>query len=254
MADPKNKISLPSDSVLDDIPVRALKFFGAVSSNAYIRATLDGRGYSEAIHERGWELVLKASGFRRAASAALARPEAAAAIAELDAWDEPNFRVARAALLEMPDQLEYVFDGLEPQKGVAAVASITTFLDRLDALQGSKERKATRIVDQAALDKLAERRIGPNERTRLRGLLAIATASPDPGVAAAGKSDPAKEAAKKAEQREAKIALWMLLTEWSENAKADIQRRDHLIQLGIAKRKVGKTKKAKGGEETPAGG
>jgi len=191
-----------------------------------------------------------AAGFRRAASAALARPEAAAAIAELDAWDEPNFRVARAALATMPEQLAYVFDNLEPQKGVGAVASVTTFLDRADGLESSKERKATRKADQAALDKLAERGIGPDERKRLRGLLATATASPEAeALLPAGTSDSAKEAAAKAEQREAKIALWTLLSEWSEVAKADIKRRDHLIQLGIAKRKAKKnTPKAPGGD------
>jgi hypothetical protein len=238
----------PSDTVLDDMPARGLKLLGAISSNPYIRTALARRGYSDSTHEQGWSLVLKASGYRRPIAESLAKPEAAAAIAELDAWDEPNFRVARAALVMMPEQRDFLFQDLEPQTGPAAVASVATFLDRLDELESGKERKATRKPDQAALDKLAERGIAKDERTRLRKLLAVATASPDaaelPAKAPAGA---AKGAMKAAEPREAKVALWAFWTEWSEVAKADIKRRDHLIQLGLAKRKAGK--KGKGPAE-----
>lgn len=233
-------LNVPSDTVLDEVPARALKFFGGVSSNHPIRATLNQRGYSEAIHEQAWSLVLKSAGFRKSVTAGPQKPEASAAIAEIDAWDEPNFRVARAALVQMPEQLQFVFQDLEPQTGIAALASVTTFLDRLDELDNGKERKATRKADHAALDKLAERRIGPAERKRLRHLISIATASPD-AADLIPSADP-KDTARKAEQRQAKIALWALYTEWSEIAKADIKRRDHLIQLGIAKRKAAKKK------------
>jgi hypothetical protein len=60
-------------------------------------------------------------------------------------------------------------------------------------------------------------------------------------------TDAAKAAAKAAEQREAKVALWAFWTEWSEVAKADIERRDHLIHLGLAKRKAAKKGKDEGG-------
>lgn len=227
----------PSDSVLDDVPSRALKFFGAVSTNPYIRAALNARGYTDAIHERAWSLVLKAAGFRQPLATLLQKPEAAAAMKELDLWDEPNFRVARAALLETPDQLDHVFAGLEAQEGSGSVASVRTFLDRLDELESSPEREATRDVDHAALAKLADRRIGPEERARLRGLIAAATGSPDPAKLAPDPVKLEKEETMRAEQRAAKIELWMLYMEWSEIAKADIKRRDHLIQLGLAKRK-----------------
>ena len=125
------------------------------------------------------------------------------------------------------------------------MASVTTFLDRLDELESSKERKATRKADQAALDKLAERGIGKDERTRLRKLLAIATGSPDvTTITPKAAAEAEKHAIKAAEQREARVALWAFWTEWSECAKADIKRRDHLIQLGLAKRKTGKKAKA----------
>jgi hypothetical protein len=211
----------------------------AVSTNPTVRAILERRGYTDAYHEKGWELLLKASGYKRAAAPALSRPGAAAAIAELDAWDEPHFRIARAALAEFPDQRELVFTDLEPQTGAGAVVSITTFLDRLDHLENGKDRKATRKADHAALAKLSERGISEAERARLRGLLKVAMASPEPAAAKAPKE--AKPAAAKDEEpRKAKLALWTFYSEWSEIARADIKRRDYLIQLGLAKRKAPK--------------
>jgi hypothetical protein len=165
-------------------------------------------------------------------------PAASAAIAELDAWDEPNFRIARATLAdEFPEQADHVFEGLEPSTGAGAIVSVKTMLDRLDDLENGKDRKATRKVDHAALAKLAERGITPEERARLRKLLKIALGAPDTAVTAA--EPPAMN---DAEQTAAKRALWGWLNEWSEVAKVLIKRRDFLIQLGFAKRK----KRAKG--------
>jgi hypothetical protein len=61
-----------------------------------------------------------------------------------------------------------------------------------------------------------------------------------PETAAVDAKAVASDAAKNEEQRQAKIALWTFHAEWSEIAKADIKRRDHLIQLGLAKRKAPK--------------
>lgn len=232
--------SVPSDTVLEAMPTRGLKLLGAISKNPQIRTSLSKRGYTEATHELGWSLVLKASGYRRPAEAAN-RLDAAAAIAELDAWDEPSFRVARAALVLMPEQRDFLFEGLEAQKGIAAVAAVATFLDRCDELESSKERKATRKADHAALDRLAERGITKEERARLRKLLSVATS-----FAEAAPPAPSAPSEKATDHREAQVALWAFWTEWSEIAKTDIKRRDHLIQLGLAKRKT--SAKARGGD------
>lgn len=144
--------------------------------------------------------------------------------------------MAGAALAtEFPDQHTFLFQDLEPQTGPGAVVSITTFLDRLDALESSKDRKATRKADEAALAKLSDRGITAKERTRLRGLLTVALGSPNADAAPPSiKASPKAEA----EQRAAKIELWTFYAEWTEIARADIKRRDYLIQLGMAKRKV----------------
>ncbi len=241
----------PSDTVLDEITPRALKFLGALSTNPYIRATLAKRGYTDAHHNNGWTLLLRASGYRKPTGTVRSAPEATSAIATIDAWDEPNFRVARATLAaEFPDQLTFVFQDLEAQDGVGAVVSVTTFLDRLDELESGKDRKATRKVDQAALVRLAERGIDEGERKRLRGLLGVALSSPPSDDGAPSVAADPKGAG---ELREAKVALYNFHAEWSEIARADIKRRDYLIQLGMASRKTGKKKK-KDEEEDKGGG
>ncbi len=246
MADDKR----PSDTVLQGIAARSMAFSGGVSRNRGIRAVLHARGYTQEVHERGWQLGLAAAGYRVPTPKVLESPEAAKALIIIDGWDEPAFRVARAALRhEFPEQYAFVFDNLEAQTGVASVASVKTFLDRLDLLESGKDRKATRKVDQAALAKLAVRGIPSAERARMRGLLAVAQGSsaemPEGSEASAEQE---KAAAK--ELDEARLAVWRWFSEWSEIARGDIKRRDWLIQLGLAKRK--QVKKSKGGDEEEA--
>ena len=227
----------PSDTILDETPARALKFLGAASTNRAIRAVLAKRGYTQADHDRGWQLTLEAAGYRRPAPVVLDSPAAVSAIAAIDAWDEPNFRVARAALAgDFPEQHAFVFQDLAPQTGVAAVASVTTFLDRLDALENGKDRKATRKTDHAALAKLSSRGIDDAERARMRKLLGTARG---PSAEVPADAEPVPEAGvDETEQREAKLALRRWYVEWREVARADIKRKDHLIQLGMAERKA----------------
>ncbi|MEO7329314.1 MAG: hypothetical protein ABI193_12090 [Minicystis sp.] len=246
----------PSDRILEETPARTLKFLGAVSTNAHIHAALVTRGYSKEVHDRGWDLMLTASGYRKPRAVVLNDPAAAAAIAELDAWDEPNFRIALAALADdFPEQATFVFDDLEPSTGAGAIVSVKTFLDRLDTLESGKDRKATRKVDHAALEKLAKRGFPAAERARLRKLIEVGLGAPEPATTDAG-DVPTKDT-DPTEQRAAKRALWGWLNEWTEIARAVIKRRDWLIQLGLAKRKArkgGDAKTGAGGQGGTGGG
>jgi hypothetical protein len=225
-----------SDTVLNEAPGRAFKFLGAVSARASIRAMLASYGYSEADHQRGWSLTLATSGYRPAEAAAPTTPAAAAALAAIDAWDEPTFRIARASLGAFPAQLDFVFAGLEAQTGAAAVASVTVFLNRLDELESGKGRKATHKDDLAALAKLSARGITVEERARMRGLLSVALAS-EPVVVGEVDAGASAKAAKEAEaERAAKLELYQWYAEWSEIARVVVKRRDYLIQLGLASR------------------
>lgn len=245
-------LETPSDTVLAELPGKALKFVGAASTSRPIRALLASRGYTQAVHQRGWELTLSAAGYR-GEPIALDSPEARKAIVMIDEWDEPTFKIAGAALAgDFPDQYDFVFDNLEPQTGVAAVVSVTTFLNRLDALQaGSPARAATHSVDLAALEKLATRGITAAERQRMRDLLETARgpSAAEPAAAAV----PADLAALK----QARLDLYRWYAEWREIAKALIKRRDYLVALGLASRKprekkASKAKKPIGGDGTGA--
>jgi hypothetical protein len=93
------------------------------------------------------------------------------------------------------------------------VPGVATLLDRLDALETSPARKATRKVDHAALSK---RGLSADEqRARLRALVNTATT-------AAKANEGAGDAAEEAPSNEAVLKLHACYGEWSEVARAVI--------------------------------
>ena len=91
--------------------------------------------------------------------------------------------------------------------------------------------------DRAALDLLAQRTITTARRKELRGLIARA----QKGDEAAPAVDPKRveaEAARDRAHEEALVALRHWYEEWSGIARIALTRRDHLIAVGLAKRKV----------------
>lgn len=235
-----------SDTVLAETPARVLKFLGAVSRSSRIRSTLATRGYGDEDHQEGWSLLLKDSGYANPKPPTGAT-EAAKATAELDAWDEPNFRVIRATLeRRFPDQAKFVFaNDLAPSTGAGAVLSVATLLGRLKALKDASDRKATRKQDHAALAVLDQKGYSAAELARLAGL--VETASQ-----AAPVVDPSADRATEDEQRAARLAVRAWFDEWSETARAIVKRRDDLIALGLAARRSSdKTAPANGGAPSP---
>lgn len=250
VSDPSVPSNVPSEATLDSVVLRTFQFIRAVSINRGIRAAFAERGYNEETHQAAWASLQKAAGFHLGVGKGPEQSEAAAALVKIDAWDEPTFKVARAILAPFPAQQAFVFNNLEAQTGPASVLSVTQFLDRLDALESGEGRtKATRKDDQAAIAKLAARKINANERARMRGLLKIATGFEDPNAEKKAKSDDPR----KKEIQEAKVAVYYYFTEWSEIARTDLTRRDYLIQLGLVKRKKGAGKGGNGGGEGPTG-
>lgn len=225
-----------SRETLEAMPARVVVFLRAVGTNAAVRGALSARGYDEAEHQQGWALLHAASGFvpGAAGGAPAADGKVAEAIATLDAWDEGGFRIARAALRRLhPAQATFVMTGLAPATGAAAVLGVKTFLDRLDALASSSGRAATRKDDHAALATLAKRGITRDERTRLRTLVEQAQA-----FTPVTTSDPKAEARQEKAYLASLVALRAWYEDWSDTARAVIKRRDHLIRLGLAQRKV----------------
>lgn len=215
--------------ILEETPAKVIPFLRALATNTEIRAAMYGCGYTEQEQSHAWKLLLSATGYAPAGLASFDDEKARAAIAELDAWDESGFRRVHAALGRLhPDQDAFVFAGLDPVKGPGAVASVATLLDRLDALESSADRTATREADRAAIATLAARGIDTTLRARLREVVKVAQTAKQP---VAAEVVPAA-----ADRQNALRELRAWHKDWSETAHAVIRRRDQLILMGLAKR------------------
>lgn len=211
-------------------PGRALTFLRTAAIKVEIRAALFAAGYSTAEQGAGWSLLEKASGYVPGVASISDDTVARAALAELDAWDEPGFRRIKAALGRLhPEQHDFVFSGLEAARGAGSVLSVTTLLERLSQLESSPDRKATRKDDQAALATLASRGITPELRQHLRSLVQVAQTAATP-------SFPSALSVQERDAALRELAAWY--KDWSETARAVIHRRDYLIMLGLSQRRT----------------
>lgn len=221
---------------LEDTAARSFVFLRGVASNIVIRTALKERGYTTAEHLRGWNLVHGASYYAEPTAELKtdgAGSQAVRALKLLDDWDEDGFRVVTATLRHRHvAQAEFVLEGLKPTTGPAAVLGVAKLLMRLDALENSPDREATRDADHAALATLESRGITKAERTRLRGLVEQAQVLGETDT-----ESPAAAAAREEEHVAAlhKLRIWYV--EWADIARSTIKRRDHLITLGLAHRK-----------------
>ena len=213
-----------SDKVLNETPARALVFLRGVVTNPPILDTLEKYGYTVKAHSDGFALLSAATGL---AAGGVSTNPAIVAIGELSTWCSPGFHRVHAALKhEFPDQDLYVFDALSSATGAAAILAVELLLNRLDALESSKAREATKDVDAKALELLAERGIDSAERKRLRGLVETAKAG-------SHTAPPTDETATRAK---ALVDLRVWYEDWSETAHAVFERRADLIKLGLAQR------------------
>jgi hypothetical protein len=215
--------------ILAAIPGRALTFLRTAAIKVEIRAALFAAGYSEEEQQNGWQLLEKASGYVPGLLSASDDATARAALAEVDAWDEPGFSRINAALKRLhPEQHAFVFAGLESARGAGSLLSVSTLLDRLDQLESAPERQATRAADQAAVVTLASRGITPVVRQHLRELIEAARKVAPPVFP----PNPSVEARDKAL---AELRAWY--GDWAETARAVIHRKDYLVMLGLSQRR-----------------
>lgn len=223
-----------SRQTLDQTPSRVHQFLQGVGTKNSIRSQLSTRGYTAKVHARGWRLLEATSGFFEDGVTDGEADDSAVrdAIIEIDAWDEPGFRVINASLrARHPAQHAFLTQGLRASTGAESVTTVTTLLDRLDDLESSPEREATRQDDHAALATLSERGIGKEERERLRSLVKRAQDF------AEHFDSPAEQARREKRMHDALIELRLWFEEWSEIARVTLKRRDELIRLGLASRR-----------------
>jgi hypothetical protein len=243
--------SLPSQDTLDRAPARALTFLLAVGRSPSIRGALQSRGYSDEEHAAGWAklLAVDPSMARSAAGPTGGDPAVRDAFARVDRWDNENLPIADVALAaRVPEAHAVLFaDGLSPADGAESVRVVTVFLDRVDAIEAlSAERPAGRkgakpadaapplpltpAQARAAVEILHARGITAESRKTVRGWLAT--------LQKGAEALPAAEPPDAAEpRREAVVALYLWLNEWSTIARRVITRRDHLLSLRLAARK-----------------
>jgi hypothetical protein len=227
-----------SDSTLEDIPRRALSFLLGISRSTVARTILAESGYDGAAHAEGWRLLQVVGGHDPTVAPPALSKEVSEAVKALDAWDEKGFRLIELTWQRRwPDLLAFVLrGGLHPETGEAAVRSSATILQRLDEIPTSEERKDFRARDAEALALLARRGLNEAERRRLSQLVEVAKAYKE--------AQPSTAAVSSAERKAALENLYLWWEEWSEVARLRLTRRDHLILLGLAKRKVKKKEKA----------
>ena len=107
---------------------------------------------------------------------------------------------------------------------------MATLLSRLDALESSPEREATRDEDRKALETLAARGFDAAERARLADLVRRAQTAVFPTELPV-----AEESSNTRQEALRELRAWY--EDWPETARAVIKRRDLLILLGLAHRR-----------------
>ncbi|MEZ4393369.1 MAG: hypothetical protein R3A48_19965 [Polyangiales bacterium] len=221
-----------TDEILEETPMRVTRLLTGLARSSVIRTHLHRGGMLDVDVTEGRDLLFRC----------LAPPPSSAsgdtadarrrrdAIAALDAWDEPNFARYRAALRRhhRPSG-EYIFDGLSAATGAAAVQSVATFLQRLDAVEAGRAAGISRTDGRKAALLLAARGLTDAERGRLRGLVDDALGPAE--------ALPAPDTSAHDARREALSALRAWFDEWSAVARAEVTRRDHLILLGLVARR-----------------
>ncbi len=219
---------------LERYPERALKFARGVGTNVTLRATLQQRGYTPAVHNLVWDRLQTVCNISLPAATDTFDAKALDAIPFIDSNDEMLFEIISASVApRFPEQAAFLCEGIGPSTGMTSVINTRTLLDRMNQLEKSPERKETRKKDHAVLELLAERGVTPELRDRLAAAVKTATAAP----VVAAIDTPAIAASDEAYVKAlGELRAWY--DEWSRVARVTIKRRDHLILLGLAQRKT----------------
>ncbi len=221
-----------SRSTLEGALGRALQFLRAVGTDANVMQALEQTGFDKAAQKQGWTLVLSAYAASNGPIAAgVNDTPLSEAIDKVVAWQGSMFVRAHAALRRFHEEQDaFVFANLETGGGIAAVPAVATFLNRLDALESSAERKATRKANHAALELLAQRGVTTAQRKEMRALVKwIESTSAEPLTTHL-----------QSPRDTALAAVYEWVQDWSDCARTVVTRRDQLIRLGIGKRRARK--------------
>jgi hypothetical protein len=212
-------------------PVRLLTFLQGAADPA-VRAQLVAIGWSEQDAEDAWSLLNRLRGPTVTPSPVNPVPAAFAACEEWHSTWLTRMRV----LLQMthPDQARFLFHDLTTARGLGAVIDLSAFLERRERLDNDPHRNPTRTADHQALAIIARAGATPEMRKRWRAAVDTVHSPTDAGTDAEPQLDDGFEA----QRLETLRKIWVWITTWSEIARTGVTRRDHLIRLGIAKRRA----------------
>ena len=232
-----------SKKALSEKVQRMIQFLLALKKR-HIARTLAGYGFKQATLNQGWALVHAVVGTEFDATPE--RPGDPKDLLLLDDWENCWFPITSATLLaNFPAIHARVFLNLVQTEGPALVPSITTLLNRIDALESpdatQEDKDARALLTERGLtaDRIKE------ARTLLQRLTTLAPLPP---------TTEEEDAAADAEEQAAEDAMWTFYKEWSVIARAAIKSRAHLKTLGFLQTsdapKAGAEKKVKGVEKT----
>ena len=199
--------------MLDELPLRLVRFLRGVSSSPEIARALEARGYGNADHEAAWNLLVRSFPYVKPS----ADPPHDDAHQRAAAWYRDHARVVRAALeRRFPHVVGRLFRDVSPTKSDDMNA--TVLLMALTSLPATlKDRRAI-------LDLLGKRGVALADCNAV--LRAMKHAIPD------AKVRPPPATALRGEL----VELHAFFTEWSSIARGVIRRRDLLVRLGLAER------------------
>ncbi len=219
-----------TSDVLEATPARVAQFLRAVATRAEIRSVLFASGYTEEEQEHAWQLLMATTEQTQPRAKQESDLKARAALEYLARWDGSMFRRIHAALGRLhPEQDAFVLAQIDKEGAKGAEVAIETVLNRLDALQSSPARAATREADLAALRTLTARGMDAAFFQNLRESVALARVAKTPQPL------PERPEADKRDAALRELHAWY--KDWSETARAVISRRDHRNFLGLSKRR-----------------
>jgi hypothetical protein len=185
-------------------------------------AALQARGFQQSDMDEGWALLKKVVDVRFDAMPAEA---SSTIVEEVDSWENKWFSVIDATLRRsFPEIHAQVLLNLSQTDGPPVILSVSTLLQRLDALRAASDEPS-----KAAIAKLEQRGVTTAVLDEVRKLIASAATVTQPVVVAPISTEEAAELAQENEE-----AMWAYYLEWSAIARSAIKDKRLLRVLGFS--------------------
>jgi hypothetical protein len=213
---------------------RVLRFLMGLQTQRIAQALAD-YGFNDAELDEGWQLLRDATTDRLGVAP---REVDASVLLRLDEWENRWLVVGEAGLRRrFPAVADKVFLNLSRTTGPEVVVSVTTFIERVEALNTTEEEKAAREL-------LTQRGLTQPVIEEAKAMLASMRKMKPPVVV----TPPDPEALARAE-----ATLWDWYLDWSAVARVAIQDKRLLASLGFTTRRSssGDEEVIEDGDEAP---